>query len=62
MPCKCSVHFSFRHVWNAHIKKLGKAEFASCKRTVYSIAYRFVVELDLPHKFIIEEELASMTG
>jgi hypothetical protein len=35
---------------------VGKEEFAPDR----IIAYRFAVELDLPHKFISEEELAEI--
>jgi hypothetical protein len=43
----------------AHIRELGKAGFAPDGRTVRSIAYRFAVELNLPHRFINEEEMAG---
>jgi hypothetical protein len=43
----------------AHIKELGKAGFTPERRTVHSIAYRFAVDLNLPHKFNNEEKLAG---
>jgi hypothetical protein len=43
----------------AHIRELGRVEFAPDRRTVSSIAYRFAVGLNLPHRFNHKEEMSG---
>jgi hypothetical protein len=39
----------------AQMNQLGWAGFAADRRTVHSIAYRYAVQLNLPHRFNNEE-------
>jgi hypothetical protein len=40
---------------------MGKAGLARNRRTVRFIIYRFTVELNLPHEFNDEDDLAAVT-
>jgi hypothetical protein len=43
----------------AQVKEIGKAGFGPYGTTVRSIAYKFAVELNLPHRFNNEEQMAG---